>query len=150
MDKYLPKALIEQIQGAYKNAKEKYKEVVCKKCGTSRTRLSWSELDLLSMAREAGLDGLYRECYYEPTLQAHSTVSSLMARMTIKEDGQFLFEEGAQHRWAELALIGAHNVLIRVLDLENNHFKMGLENEIKEFAKDFMLIWDKKDKTTAD
>jgi hypothetical protein len=150
MDKYLSKAQIEQIVGAYENTKEKYKEVVCKKCGTRRTRLSWSELDLLSMAREVGFDGLYRECYYEPTLQTHSTVASLAARMTIKEDGQLLFDEGAQRTHADLALIGAHNVLIRVLDLENDHFKMGLEREIQECEKDFMLVWGAKNTTAAE
>lgn len=150
MDKYLPQYRIEQIQNSYNKAKEKYQEVICKKCKTNRTRFSWSELDLLSMAREAGLDRLYQECYYAPTLQAHSTVSSLIARMITKDNGQLTFDEGAQHEWADQALIGALNIILCVLDLENSYFKMGLAEEIQERVNDFMLIWDKKDKPVAD
>ena|SRR5208337_4274796 len=86
------------------------------------------------MAREAGIEGLYPLCYYEPTLQAHSTVSSLMERLIIRDNGQISFSEGSQHDKADLALIGAHNLMICVLDTENIYFKMGLEEEIKELV----------------
>jgi len=144
MDKLLSAFQIKQIETAYSKAKEKYQEVLCKKCGTTRTRLSWSELDLLSMARVAGLDKSYLQCYYDPTLQAHTTFSALVSRLKVKEDGQVSFDEGAQHDKADLSLIAAHQVILYVVDTENTYFKMGLENEIQERFADFMYVWKKK------
>ncbi|MCX5886548.1 MAG: DUF5677 domain-containing protein [Proteobacteria bacterium] len=141
MDKHLSSEQIEQIQSEYKRTKEKYQEVLCKKCGITRTRFSWSELDLQSMAREAGLCDLYLMCYYDPTLQAHATISSLIARTKLKENGQMTFDEGAQHEKAKLALIGAHNIILYVLDVVNKYFKMGLEDEVQERFADFNYIW---------
>jgi len=144
MSKYLTASQIEQIQSGYKKAKDKYQEVVCEKCGTTRTRFSWSELDLLSMAREAGLHTLYLQCYYDPTLQAHATVSSLTARMKLRDNGQLAFDEGAQREKADLALTGAHDIILHVLGAVNEYFKMGLEEEIQERLADFMYIWEKE------
>lgn len=144
MDELLSPSQIEQIETAYSKAKEKYQEVLCKKCGTTRTRLSWSELDLLSMARVAGLEKSYLQCYYDPTLQAHTTFSALVSRLKVKEDGQVSFDEGAQHDKADLALIAAHQVILYVVDTENTYFKMGLENEIQERFADFMCVWKKE------
>ena len=148
--KELPTEMIEEIQDSYKKAKEKYQEVVCKKCGTRRTRLSWSELDLLSMAREVGLEGLYSLCYYNPTLQVHGTASALFSRMKIGETGQITFDESAQHDWADLALIGAHHIILYILDKENDYFKMGLQGEIKRRFEDFKLVWKKNEKCSSD
>ena len=141
MDELLSPSQIEQIESAYKETRQKYQEVLCKKCGTTRTRLSWSELDLLSMAREAGLDKLYLQCYYDPTLQAHTTFSSLASRLRLKENGQVTFDEGAQHEKADVALKGAHHVILYVLDTENSYFRMALENEIQKRFADFMYVW---------
>jgi hypothetical protein len=144
MNEHLSPEQIEQIQSAYKRTKEKYQEVLCRKCGTTRTRFSWSELDLRSMAREAGLSKLYPQCYYDPTLQAHATVSSLTARMKLRGNGQVTFDEGAQREKADLALIGAHNIVLYVLDVVNRYFKMRLEDEVQERFADFIYIWDRE------
>lgn len=145
MSELLSPPQIKQIETAYKKTKQKYQEVLCKKCGTTRTRLSWSELDLLSMAREAGLDKSYLQCYYDPTLQAHTTVSSLASRLKLKENGHVTFDEGAQHEKADVALIGSHQVILYVLDTENRYFKMGLENQIQERFADFIYMWEAED-----
>lgn len=133
-----------EIEAAYARTKEKYREVLCKKCGTTRTRLSWSELDLLSMARRAGLDNSYLKCYYEPTLEAHTTLSSLASRLRIKADGQSSFDGGAQHDKADSAMMGAHKLILYVIDVENSYFKMGLDNEIQERFGDYCYVWKKE------
>lgn len=143
MNEHLSASQIEQIKSAYKRTKGNYQEVLCDKCGTTRTRFSWSELDILSMAREAGLHELYLPCYYDPTLQAHATVSSLTARMKLRDNGQLAFDEGAQREKADLVLVSAHNIILYVLDVVNKYFKMGLENEIQECFADFIYIWEK-------
>lgn len=144
MSKRVTPEQIEEIQESYKRAKEKYKKVICKKCGTTRTRFSWTELDLASMARVAGLEKLYLQCYYEPTLQAHATVSSLITRMKVRENGQISFDEDAQREKADLVLIAAHNLMLYILQAENDHFSMGFDNEIQERFADFILIWERK------
>ncbi|MHC4687458.1 MAG: DUF5677 domain-containing protein [Planctomycetota bacterium] len=143
MNKHLSPEQIEQIQSAYKKTKEKYQEVLCRKCDTTRTRFSWSELDLRSMASEAGLSKLYPQCYYDPTLQVHATTSSLTARMKLRDNGQVTFDEGAQREKADLALIGAHNIILYVLDVVNNYFNMGWEDDVQERFADFIYIWDR-------
>jgi hypothetical protein len=142
MNEFLSPSQIGQIESAYKETRQKYQEVLCKRCGTTRTRLSWSELDLLSMAREAGIDKLYLRCYYDPTLQAHTTSSSLSSRLRIKENGQVTFDEGAQHEKADVALMGAHRGILYVVDTENSYFKMALENEIQERFADVKYVWE--------
>lgn len=141
MKEYFSSDMIEQINKSYQEAKLKYQEVTCKKCGTSKTRFSWSELDLPGMAKEAGLDGLYRECYYEPTLQAHSTVSSLFARLSIDDNGLLIFNGCAQHDWTDLTLIAAHNVILQVIETVNNHFKLNMEKQVQERIQDFKIVW---------
>ena len=96
------------------------------------------------MAREVGLEKLYLQCYYEPTLQAHTTVSSLIARMKVSEDGQVSFDEGAQRKEADKVLIAAHNVMLYILKAENDHFNMGLQDEIEKRFAEFMFIWGKE------
>lgn len=144
MNQFLSTAKIKQIQSSYEKAKAKYKEPLCKKCDTYRTQFSWSRLDILSMAGKAGLEKLYLPCYYKPTLQAHATVSSLIARMIVEKDGRVSFDEGSQREKANLALIGAHNIILYVLKTQNEYFKLELDEEISERFSDFKAIWDKK------
>jgi hypothetical protein len=136
---------VEEIQQSYKKAKDKFQEPLCKKCGTTRTQFSWTTLDLGSMARKAkeDLGKLYLPCYFQPTLQAHSTVSSLLARLSEEEGGGITFNEGTQHDKADEALIGAHNVMLSVLDTQNSYFKLGLEEEVQQRRADFMDVWGK-------
>ena len=150
MHEHLTALQIEEIQSRYKKAKDNYQEVVCEKCGTTRIRFSWSELDLLSMAREAGLHKLYLQCCYDPTLQAHATVCSLTARMKLRDNGQVTFDDGAQRQKADLALNSAHKIILHLLGVVNEYFKMGLENEIQERLADFMDIWEEGPNLQAD
>ena len=139
-NKHLSQNEIAQIQDNYKKTKEKYRETICTKCGTSRVMMSWSKLDLLSMAREAGLDDIYWQCYLVPTLQAHATMSSLIYRLKAREDGGLSFIEGAQHDKVDMTLIAAHNVMLHIIAIINDYFKMGLEKEIEERFADFKFI----------
>lgn len=141
MNKHLKPEEIDEIKKSYKGAIEKFKEVLCKKCGTTKTMFSWSKLDLVSMARVAGLEKLYLKCYYEPTLQAHATATSLISRLKVRENGQISFDEGAQREKADSVLIGAHHLMLYILQVENDHFGMGLYDELQDCLADFMQIW---------
>ena len=146
MNKHLNPDEKEEIKKTYADAKKRFEEVLCKKCGTTRTRFSWSKLDLFSMARVASLEKLYLKCYYEPTLQAHATASSLISRLKIKENGQISFDDRAQREKADDVLIGAHNLMLYILQVENNHFDMELSVELQDRFEDFMQIWKRDEK----
>jgi hypothetical protein len=144
MTQIFPSEGIQQIQSSYDQVKDKFREPLCQKCGTHRTQFSWSRLDIASMARKASKDlgKLYLQCYLEPTLQAHATVSSLIARLRERDGGGVSFSEEAQHGKASEALIGAHNVILHVIRTQNEYFKLNLDQEIGERFKNFMAVWD--------
>lgn len=132
---------ISDAEEKYRLYRDKFKEPLCKKCKTYRTRFTWSTLDLLSMAKKANMDKLYFPGYFFPTLQTHATPSSLMSRMRVKDDGNVSFDEGSQPDWAEKALVAAHNILLRVMLIQNEHFSLDLDDEIEDRGKDFRTIW---------
>ena len=136
-----PEKEIERILEKYNDAKSAYEECICKNCNTKRVRFSWSSLDLLSMAREARLDQLYVQCYYEPTLQAHSTVSSLITRMKFVKKGHISFDEGPQRDKATIALSAAHRLTLYVIDIQNSYFRLRLNTLLKECESDFCDVW---------
>jgi hypothetical protein len=135
---------IAKVQNEYKNAKSKYQEVLCRNCGTYRTRFSWSSLDMLAMSREAGLHDLYLQCYYEPTLQAHATVPSLTSRMKSVREGHITFDEGPQREKASLALMAAHRLILHTLDIESKYFGLRSKAELQERVADFLEVWGNK------
>jgi hypothetical protein len=146
MSEHLPQEKIDQIKDAYLESKKKYQEEACEKCHTTKLRFSWSSIDLPGMAKKVGLKDLYLQCYYEPMLQAHPTVSSLIARLKPSSDGKITFNEGAQRESADSALIGAHSLILSVLMSENKFFRIGLDDELNDRLKDFKLIWKKDSK----
>lgn len=134
-------AQMADVQAAYTAAREEFKEELCKKCGTSRTRFSWSKLDLPTMAREVGLENMYLLCSYEPTLQIHSTVSSLVARMKWTAAGTITFDSGPQREEADQATLLAHMLVLFVAKVIDEHFHLGMQAEIEERNGDFLLVW---------
>lgn len=121
--------------------KSKFQETACKKCKTKKTMFSWSKLDTASMAKKIGLDGLYFPGFFYPTLHTHTTPTSLMARMRVRDNGNVTFNEGAQHEWASKSLIAAHNIMISVLMIQNSYFKLNIDTEIEERKNDFQEMW---------
>jgi hypothetical protein len=83
-------------------------------------------------------------CFYQPTLQVHTTVASLFSRVTLK-DGALSFKEGPQNSEADISLFCAYYLILYVLNAINDHFKMGLQNELEERFRDFQLIWGAKE-----
>jgi hypothetical protein len=140
---FLPEERIGEIQRLYREFRDKFQEPLCRECGTTRPMISWSRLDTASMAKKAnqGFEQLYLPCYFSPTLQAHSTVSALIARMVEREDGGVDFNSGAQHDKVKAALIGAHNLMLIVLETQNVYFQLGLQKELEALRQEFMEVW---------
>jgi hypothetical protein len=134
-----------EIRERYKQAKQRFQEPLCKKCGTTRTRFSWSKLDVGAMAQKAdeSLAKLYLECYFLPTLQTHPTFRSLSAQVRQSEAGGLTFDDNAQRKAADGAFRGAHLTMLLALGTQNRYFKLGLDEELAERRADFAEAWGK-------
>ncbi len=140
---FLPHNKVEEIQNLYRKFRGQFQETVCAKCGATRTMISWSQLDVGSMAKKTdlGLGQLYLPCYFNSTLQAHSTMSALVARLVESEDGGVTFDGGAQRDKARGALVGAHNVMLFVLGTQIAYFNLGLDSDLEALRQDFLQVW---------
>ena len=139
---------IDKIEREFEEVKDRFMIPDCKICNTSRLNHTWSRRDIVSMARMSGaLSGLIVPAYYQPTMEAHSTIDAIFSRLdpeaATREDG-LIFDGAAQRERADEALITAHNILLDVLDLQKEHFHLKeLETLLQACFEDFMVIWRK-------
>jgi hypothetical protein len=104
-----------------------------------RVRGSWTTLDTASLAQKAGpgYEQLYFNAFYKPTLELHTTATSVLGRLELTERGTMSFASGPTRIEARHAIIMAHNLLFRVLDSHNTHFKLGLDEVLQHNLTDF-------------
>jgi hypothetical protein len=136
----LSEDFINRIEEEYQTVKNNY-IATCGNCGHTRPNNAWTRLDIASMAENIDLGDAYHICYYRPTLQAHSTVVSLLSRMSMKEDGSFNISSYPPVDTAVEALQWAHVLMLKIIEVENNYFKMNLEDEIQARFNDYNEIW---------
>lgn len=87
---------IREIKDEFDGVKANYTEDVCVPCGKTRLIGSWTKLDTASMAHKVGkgYKDIYYDAFYQPTLQVHTTVASLMARLELSPKGTMTFKCG--------------------------------------------------------
>ncbi len=139
----LPKQTIEEVESNYDRVRDRFMVTDCKKCGTKRLNHTWSKLDFLSMARAVGTVGEFIvPAYYLPTRQAHSTVASILSRLERPPARGLIFDPGPQVEQAWMALSMAHNLLLKELELQREHFKLeGVEEPLRKCIEDYRDIW---------
>ena len=143
LDKYLSKEEIAETKSDFEKYKVKFQQTACKKCKTSRIMHSWSKLDIAAMAKKTKLDHLYFPGYYYPTLQSHSTTFSILYRLRSAENESLSFNEMSQPEVADKSLIIAHNLIIRMVNNQNDFFKLNLSTDLELLSKDFNNMWNK-------
>ncbi len=133
------------IDEAYREAKGHYQETACKKCKTTRTQISWSKLSLVEMARKADkfLHDMCTALYLFPTFHTHATVPAVLSRVQLGEHAGFKSNIEAQSEHVTSALIGGHNLILKVFDTTNTHFSLGMNSELEERVDDFHKAWPK-------
>lgn len=143
LERMIPKKLQESIEADYKTVKDKFLETICENCNLTKPMGSWTKLATPDLAFKADVElaNLYFYDYFRPTMYSHSTVSSLIARLRKGEQDQFLFDNEGQKSHVKEALIGAHALLLHVLDFQNEHFKLGLDDGLKQLSRDFEECW---------
>ena len=109
----------------------------------TRVRGSWTKLDTASLAQKAGpgYEVLYLDAFYKPTLELHTTAASMMGRLELTEQGRMSFASGPTRIEARHAVVMAHNLLLRVLDSQNTHFRLGLDEVLKGNINDFQQAY---------
>ncbi len=124
---------IAKAKAAFDEAKSQFQETMCKKCGTTRLQGSWTKKSLPEMAAEVGdgFDKLYLNCYLVPTLEVHATAKALFTRMKADDD-QLTFKAEAQRNESDAAFLLAHALILAVLDLQNDHFNLGIAEYLAE------------------
>jgi len=151
MASLLKPELIQEIDEGYRAAKLKFQEPLCEKCGTTRDTASWTKLSTEALALKAnppgtkkGIEELYLMCCFDPTMQVHATVFSLISRFDPTREG-ISFDPGPQREKADLTMMSAHNVLLAVMEMQNRHFKLGMDDEIEARRQDFQAAWASKE-----
>jgi len=141
--KLVPKERQDEIEWDYQNVIARFTEDVCKKCNTTKPMGSWSKYNTPELARRAerGLAELYYVHYFQPTMFSHSSVYSLLARLREDDDGQAIFDHEGQRKHVAEALVAAHLLLIHVLDMHNDYFKLGLDKEVRAVYEDYKQSW---------
>lgn len=143
LHKLVPPAKVEEIERDYSTVRQKFMEPLCSKCHSVKPMFSWTRHHTGVLARRGseGLAKMYFYWYFRPTLLSHSTIASLMARMKITGDDVLFFDGEAQRNHVKEALIGIHHLMLYVLDTQNEHFKVGLDDEIRASSEDFNACW---------
>jgi hypothetical protein len=139
-----------EIEDNYTKVKPKFQKAKCEKCKTTEDMFSWSKLDLASMAhkgRQPSLKDLYPYSYFMPLLMGHSTFKSVEARVVFKEDGSFSFESEGQRKAIKRALVLGHHLFLHVLDLQNKHFNLALDEDLNRCERDYLKCWNSKDES---
>lgn len=144
LEDYIDKAEIAEAKCNFNKYKDKFVQTKCKKCKTKTTMHSWSKLDLASMAEKTGFKGLYFPGYYYPTLHAHATAAAVGYRLKDSEVNPIIFEGGAQPEAADQSLIIAHNLIIRLVHIQSEFFKLDFTGDLELLSSDFRTVWGKE------
>jgi hypothetical protein len=142
----LPEDKLREVETNYRNVKDQFMVTECKKCGTKRLNHTWCRLDFVSMANAAGKIGQsIVPAYYLPMRHAHSTVGAIMDRLEQSAAGGLAFDAGSQRVWVRDALKAAHGVLLNVLELQGERFKLAsLDDPLQKCVEDFREIWSRE------
>ena len=134
----------EDIENGFQRVKDRFMIADCKECGTKRLNHSWNKLDLVAMAKKTSLGKLLVPGYFIPLRQSHATVASVFSRMSPTDNGGIAFVDAAQRQEADNAIRVAHNLVLDVLRVQDEHFSVPGLKELNELClQDFIDIWKK-------
>jgi hypothetical protein len=142
----LPVAVLRDKERLKDSVKDRFMRACpTKDCDRQIPAFSWTNTDLVSMARgDRWLSTLIGFSYYIPLTETHPSVRAMMSRMTESESGVTLAmrtEKAAS--WASKAVCNAHNLTLRNLFLQQEHFEELKEFEplLEECLADFQASW---------
>lgn len=149
----LSKRAIATAETNYKRVKPFFEITDCKKCKTKRTNFTWTKKDLVTMAKEIGMEKGMITNYYHPMEETHSTVGSMLRRfMSSNNPESPTYDDGPKSNEDKKTLASAHTLLLRVLDCVKEHFNLDImEKPIQQCFNHYQDCWkpetDKPDST---
>jgi hypothetical protein len=114
----------------------------CSKCHQPITKEAWTRVSMDVMAKEVDpfLGLHYHEFYLETTAQTHPNMFGVERRLVARAGGGYTYKEISEDE-ARLAVYLGHNLMIRLLLMQNEYFRLGLDAELQERIKAFGTAW---------
>lgn len=113
--------------------------------GKEKTKASWSDKSLVDMAIEVGLRAYIVLAYYLPIERAHPSVPTVMSQSKGLGGGRralFNIEPEQERKEASDALMIAHKVIIEMLILQHEYFRIArLRGLIGQCLDDYTKAW---------
>jgi hypothetical protein len=141
----IPEKALADIKTEFEKVKKQFMVTDCKNCGTEKLNHTWSKLDFVAMAKKTEhLDKLIVQAYYLPMRHGHATFGAILSRLEGGEIGGVSFIPTAQRHEADQALMTAQNILLNVLGVQEERFKVpGLREQIEQCMQDFIEMHSK-------
>lgn len=132
----------QEIEAGYALVRDTFLVDHCEHCSKKRVNFTWSKKSLLQRAAAAGhsIRGLTFAAYYIPLEHTHSSIAAILHRLREADDGSITFQDDVQRGEADLALQYGFLLLLNILDLQRDHFK--LEQLDESLKKCFMTYRD--------
>ena len=136
---------VKDLEDRYARAQAKMKSELCKKCGQPVTQEAWTRVAVDSMAAKVDADTgtdlakLYAFYYLVPTFHAHPTAFGLESRLQ-KTDAGWVYKELSEPEAHDTVMRG-HVLILRLLALLNNYFRLGLDAEVNARREMFSKVW---------
>ncbi len=134
----------ERIEREFREVRERFLVTDCETCGSRRLNHTWSKLDFVSMARTTGeLWKLIVPAYYFGIREGHSTTGSIFSRLdaTAVSEGGLIFGGEAQPERADRALFAALHIVLIVLGVQRDRFKLdGMNKLLAQCGDDLVEI----------
>jgi hypothetical protein len=124
-------------------AQAKRKESMCSKCHQPITQDAWTRVSLDVMARtvEPALEVLYPQFYLDPTAQSHANMFGIERRL-VRKNGSITYKDISEEE-ARFALHLGHHLMVRLLRMQNNYFRLGFDLEVQKRIDAFGSVWGK-------
>ena len=132
---------IQRMEKEYDEARVKRKTKFCSKCNQPITTEAWTRVSIRDMAEKVDpqLVSLYAEAYLTGTFLLHPTAHGISARVSHSEQG-FMFRDTTEDE-ATHALIIGHQLILRLLTMQDGYFGLGLSAEVKERTNAYFKVW---------
>jgi uncharacterized protein DUF5677 len=137
----LGKDTIAAVESEFEKVKSKYQVTDCKTCGTTRLAYAWTTVDLVTMAKEVGVEKYLAQGYYLPLDQSHPKVGGLLSRLVETDTGGIAAAPRIARDVADEATRIAHGMLILALAAQVDYFKLDSSSLVEELGTDFVNIW---------
>jgi len=118
----------DELKNRFDAVKQRFMIPQCKQCKTERINHTWSNLDVVSMARQIKrverMRDLVSLAYYLPLAQAHSTLASILQGVNHVAENLFAVDQKLARSEADRSFRVAHALVLGALDLQREHFDL--------------------------